>query len=218
VQSVLDDDAAYDSLLAGSEGVSIYGDALLAGEDFTLVAASNPLANLKATVGKMQKLADKPMECQAACRPAYAATSASAILVRADCHRLCGSSEGVYDAMRPDVAGSGIFVKGALAHPQQLLFVSSREGGERELVRRQQRELFVYANDRVEMIASTTWNPQYVTTQQLAWSEDRSQVQAVTWLELHGNKIDSAELRTPQAEKASLERDADGALAFDLQR
>src|SRR5581483_1436332 len=78
VQSVLDDDASFETALLNRETISLMGDGLLAADDFKLVAAQNPLTALRSVTAKMQKLGGKPLECEAVCLATYAASSTSA--------------------------------------------------------------------------------------------------------------------------------------------
>ena len=120
--------------------------------------------------------------------------------------------------MRADLGGSGIFVKGGLESPREVLLLQSREGGEREVVRRNYRELFVYANGRVSQMASITFDPRYVETHQLAWNEDRSAVQSVMRISLQGSKVEYATQMTAAPEHAAADVDPEAALAFGVQR
>ena len=204
--------------MVNREPLSLMADGMLAADDFKLVSAQNPFQSLKAVTAKMQKLGDKPLECEALCRPTYAASSTTAGGARGDCARVCQYGDGMLGEMRADLGGSGIFVKGGLETPREVLLVSSREGGERELVRRNYRELFVYANGRVSAIASSTYDPRYVETHQLAWNDERSAVKSVMRISLEGSKVEYATQMTSAPEHAALEMDPEGALAFDVQR
>jgi hypothetical protein len=214
VKGVLDDDGALEQSLIGVEGISQLGDTMIATDDFKLVSARNPLAGLRALAGKMEKLETKPLECRALCLPTYAATMTSVVGARGDCERVCGYGKDIVYGMREDLGGSGIFVKGGLDTPREVLLVSSREGGEREMMRRSERELLVYANGRVSATARVSYDAQYVDTQLVSWNEDRSSVAAVTRIMLNGSRVESAQLMTPKPEHASLEQGGDGAIAF----
>jgi len=218
VQSVLDDDASFETALLNRETISLMGDGLLAADDFKLVAAQNPLTALRSVTAKMQKLGGKPLECEAVCLATYAASSTSANGSHADCARVCQYGDDMLAGMRADLGGSGIFVKGGLESPREVLLLQSREGGEREVVRRNYRELFVYANGRVSQMASITFDPRYVETHQLAWNEDRSAVQSVMRISLQGSKVEYATQMTAAPEHAAADVDPEAALAFGVQR
>jgi hypothetical protein len=217
LRSVLDDDASPEAALAGAESVCLMGDGLLAADDFSLVAASSPLTGLKAIAKKVEKLAEKPLECRAVCLPSYAATSTQASLARSDCQRVCDFGKYAGPEMRADLGGSGIFVKGGLDSPREVLLVASREGGEREIMRRSQRELLVYDNGRVAAVASITFDAQYVETQLLSWADDRSSVRSVVRMSLEGSRVESATQVVALQEHAAGEAPGE-VLAFDVQR
>jgi hypothetical protein len=214
LKAVVDNDGAFEASLNGVDGISRLGDALLASEDFKLVSATNPLAGLRALASKMQKLGEKPLECRAMCLPTYASTMTSVADARGDCERICSYGEAIAPEMRADLGGSGIFVKGGLDSPREVLLVSSREGGEREIMRRNQRELFVYVNGRVAAIASVPYDPRYVDAQLVSWNEDRSAVAGVTRIMLDGSHVESAETMTPKPEHAAREHGSESPIAF----
>lgn len=211
------DDAALEQGLRGRERFTDRADALLSCSDFKLVAAPSPLAGLNAKLKALAKLADRPMECRAACLPIFAATSVSALDVREDCSSLCSHADEPGEA-KLDVGGSGIFVKGGLESPKQVLIVSSRERGEREVMRRQERQLLVYENGRVAAVAMVTWSPSYVETVQLRWSDDRESVQTAVRITFDQHDVTEALRFDAKAEHAERELDPDESLAFDVQR
>ncbi len=90
-------------------------------------------------------------------------------------------------------------------------------GGEREVRRRNERELFVYENGRVTATASANTFPRYSAARVLTWNDDRSALQQVLTLSFDGNSIEGATRETAKPEHASLDPDPDGS-SFDLQR
>lgn len=178
VRSVLDDDASVDAPLAGTEPVSELADALLASDDFKLVAAPSPARALKTLTQQLPKLSSRPLECQRVCLPSYAAVSTRATAARAGCERACRffAAAGAAD-IRRELAGSGIFVKGDLERPREVLVLGVHDTGERELRRESHRELFVYENGRVAAVVSR--GVAGLEVQLLTWSPDRSRVSSI---------------------------------------
>jgi hypothetical protein len=176
VQSVLDDDISFDASRETGEPISELADELLAADDFKLVSAGSPQRALKALVQQMSKVGVKPLACERACLPAYAAVSTLASVARAECTRAC-SAPAWASSIRHELAGSGIFVKGDLQRPREILVLGFRDMGERETRRELRRELFVYENGRVTAVVSQ--NPYLLQVGLLTWSPDRSQVTAL---------------------------------------
>lgn len=212
------DDASLEEALLGREVLGV-GDTLLSTDDFKLNAVTqSPLAGWREKMKALQKLDGRPLECQAACMPIYASTSASALEARHGCAGLCSNPEYT-DGAKDDIAGSGVFVKGRLESPDAVLIVSSRERGEREVYRGDERHLLVYENGRVSASAGITWDPAYVTATVLRWSADRQAISGVFRISFEKNQVEQLERLDAQNEHAARgAADHDSTLAFRVKR
>jgi hypothetical protein len=179
------------------------GDALLCTDDFKLAPATNPLNGWKEKAKALAKLADRPLECEHACAPLYSAITASVIEMRSSCESACANAEDLTGA-RIDVRDSAVLLKGTVEKPEQLLLISSRERGEREVVRRQERQLLVYEGGHVTSSASMNYDARSVNSYVLTWNDDRSRVQAMTWVNFDGGKVNTITRSEAKPEHAAL--------------
>ena len=181
ISSVLADDASRETAAADQRTLS--GDLhLLAIDDFTLVPTEDPSKGLRARFLAVSKTGGSPLMCRTQCQPMFAAASSSAMGARVDCSDLCGTYSTDMRSQRArieqDISLSGVFYKGEIGAPSEVVVLTSRFGGERESYRHNFVYVKQYENGRAVRQVSR-FDDNNLLVELITWNEERTKVAAV---------------------------------------